>query len=63
MADFYNSWVLEFEFSKLMTLQDTEAAARADSEEDKDDDIVKANSKLSFGFVYSSTPNETYYEL
>ena len=63
MADFYDSWVLEFEFSKLMTLQDTEAAARADSDADKDDDLVKATSKLTLGFVYSSTPNETYYEV
>lgn len=63
MADFYDSWVLEFEFQKLMTLQDTEAAARADSDGDKDDDTVKAVAALTFGFIYSSTPNETFYEI
>ena len=60
MEYFYDSWILEFEFSKLMTLQN-EAGEHSDG--DKDEDIIKAKSKLKLGFIYSSIPNETFYEI
>ena len=61
MDDLFKSYVLEFEFSKLMLMPKTKAGQIVD-EDENDENNFKATSKILMGFVYEKmSPHETFY--